>query len=572
MNHSNYRTRTGPGHRGEVRIQTIVGLIIIALVAGGVYWVKSVLQDTMAEKALRDRLRQESEISNEMSSPSKMNKKAHFWNSGDFQSYYIMEKKEEIQRVIVNFIDEQLKERTLSFKRINEIADQMIEDEYWEIVEEKEIAQKSRTMTVKSYDPYNVIPADYEEMRAQLERQLQSMENREEVAEVSCTRCFLVTCKFRDEKVKNTIQYRTVKEDPFLKEQMAKGLVEYEGEWIPKEEKLQRERTAKGLVEYQGEWITPEEKFRREQAAKGLVEHQGEWIAKEEKIRREQIAKGLVEYDGKWITPEEKIRRERVAQGLIEYRGEWITKEEKFRREQTAKGLVEYDGKWITPAEKLKREEAARNMRSPWEFRVTFWEARKSWKVPDDKRDLEAQGQNRIALVNLECEVIRQFLEGEEREVKKIYIKQPTGGKPLARIAKDNFGKDAGDPFLDSTAFFLLWTEGSPQAKVAITPCRAMLGENGKAFRDPNSERVFLFPEQKNLKVTLAFECGPNDNNPILILKPILKEQKARAARISLPADKNLPISVEYGDAKELISRYIPADLCRGNPQVEGIK
>jgi hypothetical protein len=56
--------------------------------------------------------------------------------------------------------------------------------------------------------------------------------------------------------------------------------------------RIEQEMRAKGLVNYEEEWVTPEERARREL----------------EKFEAEQRAKGLVKFEGQWMTPEEMNR------------------------------------------------------------------------------------------------------------------------------------------------------------------------------------------------------------------------------------------------------------------------
>ena len=84
---------------------------------------------------------------------------------------------------------------------------------------------------------------------------------------------------------------------------LAEGYVLYEGEWVIPQER--------GLVEFEGRWLPQEEAFRLAQAAKGLVEHKGEWMTpaqRDERFAADQRAKGLVEFKGLWVAPEERDR------------------------------------------------------------------------------------------------------------------------------------------------------------------------------------------------------------------------------------------------------------------------
>jgi len=97
------------------------------------------------------------------------------------------------------------------------------------------------------------------------------------------------------------------------------------------EEKVQfeMEQRTKGLVKFVEEkWGTPEEVeiwqqelFEKQQIAKGLVNFDGEWVTPEEKFEREQTAKGLVKFvdrHGKerWGTPDQAQEWKRAETGL----------------------------------------------------------------------------------------------------------------------------------------------------------------------------------------------------------------------------------------------------------------
>lgn len=130
---------------------------------------------------------------------------------------------------------------------------------------------------------------------------------------------------------------------------------------------FEAEQKAKGLVKFVNrwgseKWGTPKQVFVWQQLDRGLVKYEGEWITlqegaerqriKREKFEREQIAKGLVKYKGRWMTPEKKYEREMLAKGLVKYKGKWVTPEEKrkrFEEEQRAKGFVKFMGRWGTP-------------------------------------------------------------------------------------------------------------------------------------------------------------------------------------------------------------------------------
>jgi len=145
--------------------------------------------------------------------------------------------------------------------------------------------------------------------------------------------------------------------------------IDLHAKWTRKKAYAQFEakQKAKGLVKFVNrwgseKWGTPKQVFVWQQLDRGLVKYDGEWITlqegaerqriKREKFEREQIAKGLVKYKGRWMTPEKKYEREMLAKGLVKYKGKWVTPEEKrkrFEEEQRAKGFVKFMGRWGTP-------------------------------------------------------------------------------------------------------------------------------------------------------------------------------------------------------------------------------
>ncbi|MDJ0523364.1 MAG: hypothetical protein QNJ90_14935 [Planctomycetota bacterium] len=98
------------------------------------------------------------------------------------------------------------------------------------------------------------------------------------------------------------------------------GHKKVDGRWMsPDEEKrylkekFEAEQRAKGLVEYEGEWVTPEERDARE---KGLKKDGDEWVTEEEYHRR----RGEKLVDGKWIKVGFKEGKELAGKALRESR------------------------------------------------------------------------------------------------------------------------------------------------------------------------------------------------------------------------------------------------------------
>jgi len=102
----------------------------------------------------------------------------------------------------------------------------------------------------------------------------------------------------------------------------------------PEHEAAQTER---GRVRFEGSWITPEERdeilSKREDAARraeGLVQVDGEWVPREEAEARR---KGLVFFRGRWVTQEDVYR----AKGFVQdEQGEWVHRDTLQARKEVA--------------------------------------------------------------------------------------------------------------------------------------------------------------------------------------------------------------------------------------------
>lgn len=96
------------------------------------------------------------------------------------------------------------------------------------------------------------------------------------------------------------IKASSFREQAFLKQKSAerekemaeKGLVKYEGKWIPVEEKEKIENEAKGLIKFEDKWITPEEKdniIAQREAEKKAAEEEAKKIEEEKKESPEEV-------------------------------------------------------------------------------------------------------------------------------------------------------------------------------------------------------------------------------------------------------------------------------------------
>ena len=85
-------------------------------------------------------------------------------------------------------------------------------------------------------------------------------------------------------------------------ENIAKGLVRYEDEWVAPNDYTNRMMAAKGLVKYGNEWVTPDKYTNQLMTAKGFVKHSNEWISKEDKAKFDT---GLLPYNGQWVSSNE---------------------------------------------------------------------------------------------------------------------------------------------------------------------------------------------------------------------------------------------------------------------------
>ncbi|MEW6745406.1 MAG: hypothetical protein AB1486_21855 [Planctomycetota bacterium] len=157
-----------------------------------------------------------------------------------------------------------------------------------------------------------------------------------------------------------------------------------------------------GYVKYEGEWKSKREVERREREkedevmrAKGLVKWQGEWIPKED---AEALQKGLVKYEGRWVTAEQK---ERLEKGLKLYDNMWMSEQDIEKYKQ---GLFNVDGGYVTKdqADKLRGDLA-----KAWQFDGDYFIVRTNNKFDVGRRILggaETAWVNALQTVGIKAE------------------------------------------------------------------------------------------------------------------------------------------------------------------------
>lgn len=132
----------------------------------------------------------------------------------------------------------------------------------------------------------------------------------------------------RDKDAKAALK-AILKIDPNHKEaNIAAGNVNYDGKWFPSQAKVD---------EYK------KEKERQEKLDRGLVEWKGEWVPKED---LPYLEKGLVRDDaGNWVSGEDA---QKIKDGWVKQDLDWVSPEEKGNIE---KGLWKCGDKWLSLAE-----------------------------------------------------------------------------------------------------------------------------------------------------------------------------------------------------------------------------
>jgi hypothetical protein len=96
----------------------------------------------------------------------------------------------------------------------------------------------------------------------------------------------------------------------------AEGYVFFEGEWVKPEEM--------DLAQFEGVWMRREEAFQKEQLALGLVPYEGEWLTSEDyavRFEADQRARGFVPFKDRWVTPEEMEVEQRIDAEVAELQG-----------------------------------------------------------------------------------------------------------------------------------------------------------------------------------------------------------------------------------------------------------
>jgi hypothetical protein len=93
----------------------------------------------------------------------------------------------------------------------------------------------------------------------------------------------------------------------------AEGFVFFDGDWVKPEEM--------DLAQFEGVWMRREEAFEKEQLAAGLVPYEGEWLTSEEYATRfeaDQRARGFVPFKNRWMTTEEMESEQRIDAEVAE--------------------------------------------------------------------------------------------------------------------------------------------------------------------------------------------------------------------------------------------------------------
>lgn len=197
----------------------------------------------------------------------------------------------------------------------------------------------------------------------------------------------------RERKQKQAADSARLDAERFRQEQLAKGLVEFQGKWVRPEERdrvvreqqmqqqaqaererkkaeearqkvdrFKQEQLAKGLVEYQGRWVTKGERDRAVREQKARMKRMQEERDEAQRDRKKQLDKGLVEFRGKWVKPKERdkiLKKEAAQRQAAQDRSRKAAEQARqtavrFRQEQLAKGLVEFRGRWVTPEQRAK--------------------------------------------------------------------------------------------------------------------------------------------------------------------------------------------------------------------------
>ena len=148
----------------------------------------------------------------------------------------------------------------------------------------------------------------------------------------------------------------------FAKKQKAKGLVFYQGNWVPEKEKY----AEMGMVKHQGEWVSKKKMEENLYLRRKLLSYKNpirriasvtEKIAPEEteevptKPKKVDKDPKVEEKPVKPVVKTDSIAKKMLAKGYVQYEGRWMTPKEKFFLQQKEKGLLLHRGRWITRAE-----------------------------------------------------------------------------------------------------------------------------------------------------------------------------------------------------------------------------
>ncbi len=189
---------------------------------------------------------------------------------------------------------------------------------------------------------------------------------------------------------------------------------------------------------------TKQEFFVEEQKAKGLVLVDGIWMTSEQKFQSEQILRGLVQWNEQWVTPEDKTN---LKKGLVKYHSQWVTPQqrseaerEEFIAAQRAKGLVLHNDKWIS-MQVIKHLETARMLKQQGD------ELYKRQNIYDKASELylqamqsleeylrnEPSGSSEPEVIQFKSDVLQRNLEVQKMVKDGLIVRLPNGHEGLVQ-------------------------------------------------------------------------------------------------------------------------------------------